>query len=190
MELCSFQECGKPKRKTGLCEAHYMQRRRGHKLTPIRIYSTPEDQFWSKVDKSGACWNWTGATTHGYGRFRASGRTLAAHRIAFQEACGQIPKGMHLDHTCHNTRCVNPGHLRIVTNKQNIENRGRLNSNNSSGVRGVHWRKDVKKWEARATHGGKVYIAGTFADLADAESAAVSIRNELFTHNDLDRKPA
>lgn len=73
---------------------------------------------------------------------------VGAHRIAYSALVGEIPKGMMLDHTCHNKLCVNPSHLRPCTNKQNASNR-LIHSNNKSGFRGVHassgrWRASIR----------------------------------------------
>lgn len=75
--------------------------------------------FWAKV-RIGApdeCWEWTGATRRGYGRF---GRpTRMAHRIAWARLRGPVPDGLVLDHLCRNTLCVNPSHLEPVTAAEN-----------------------------------------------------------------------
>lgn len=148
-------------------------------------------RVWAKVEKTESCWLWTAAKNiGGYGVFRLSGRTTIAHRFIYEAMRGPIEPGRVMDHICHNPGCVNPDHLRPATDKQNGENRARLNSNNASGVRGVHWRKDTKKWEARATHQRRVYIAGQFEALEEAERAAIALRRRLFTHNDLDQKIA
>ena len=47
------------------------------------------------------------------------------HRVAYEAARGPIPDGMTVDHTCRNRRCVNPLHLRLLSNKVN----GTLNGN-------------------------------------------------------------
>lgn len=42
-----------------------------------------------------------------------------AHRVAYEEAFGPIPNGMHLDHLCQNTLCRNPCHLEAVPPSEN-----------------------------------------------------------------------
>jgi hypothetical protein len=44
------------------------------------------------------------------------------------------------------------------------------------------------KWDAKAKHNGKVYSNGYFDDPAEANLAAIELRNRLFTHNDADRQ--
>ena len=85
---------------------------------------------------------------------------------------------------------MNPDHLRAVTPKQNNENRAGASPRSKSGVRGVHWREDCQKWQALVHAGPKMHHVGYFDDLAEAGEAARLKRNELFTHNDKDRKAA
>lgn len=153
--------------------------------------SALSNAFWSNVDKGGDCWLWTGPVmTRGYGKFSFGGDVELAHRMAYILENGGIPSRMYVDHKCHRRRCVNPDHLRVVTPKQNEENRAGAQVNSTSGVRGVTWDRMNSKWRAKVQHGGKVFTAGRFADLVDAERAVIALRNELFTHNDKDREVA
>src|SRR6478672_8974907 len=114
---------------------------------PTGVYprASLEERFWSKVDRSAGpegCWLWIGACDHnGYGRFRTGGRIDYAHRVAYRLTTGSV--SLELDHrrTCPKN-CVNLGHLRPATRKQNMENRfGAQQNNGSSGVREVYWSK-------------------------------------------------
>ena len=85
--------------------------RRGPKPIP------PDESFWPKVDKSGDCWIWQGAPNgSGYGTFRKIG----AHRWAYENLRGPIPQGLHIDHLCRNRLCVNPNHMDLVTQAENL----------------------------------------------------------------------
>lgn len=80
-----------------------------------------EARFWSKVDKGSSCWLWRAkARVKGYGRFYANGKDVLAHRFAYELLVGGIPRGLIIDHICRNHACVNPKHLRVVTNRENI----------------------------------------------------------------------
>lgn len=148
---------------------------------------TVEERFWLHVDRTGDCWLWMAATINGYGQFHpTSQRTVPAHRFAYELLVGPIPPGILLDHrhTCPKN-CVNPEHLRLATKKQNAENLAQLPANNTSGVRGVRW--DRGRWKAEVGHHGATIYVGRFQTLEEAEAAVIAKRNELFTHNDLDR---
>ncbi|MFV2062331.1 MAG: HNH endonuclease [Chloroflexota bacterium] len=78
-------------------------------------------RFWSKVDRSGECWVWTGSRRAGYGKFRPGSRkdggraTVPATHVAWELTNGPIPDGMFLLHHRDNPPCVRPEHLFIGT---------------------------------------------------------------------------
>ena len=158
-----------------------------------------EDRFWARVDLDGPidgvlgtrCWVWTGfCDHHGYGKIslgEKNGKVVFSHRVCYGFLVRPLVGVERLDHICHNPACVRPEHLRIVTQKQNNENRGVLNRNNTSGVRGVYWNRGRGKWQAYVTHNKKAMYLGLFSDIKEAEAVVIKKRNELFTHNDLDR---
>ena len=147
------------------------------------------DRFWAKVDKTDECWVWKAHRNKGYGQFSMGGRAggmRAAHRISYEWANGPIPPGKSVDHRCHNRACVNPAHLRLVDgHKQNAENLAGAHRDCRSGVRGVRWH--AGRWEAYVGHNNKVLYLGRFDTIDEAEAVVVAKRNELFTHNDMDR---
>lgn len=159
---------------------------------PLALTLTPADEgrFWMKVNRGDGCWLWTACTNKdGYGLFSLKLKSRLAHRVAYTLLRGPIPEGLGLDHRCHAHACVNPGHLRPATDKQNKENPSGPTKLSTSGVLGVCWHKGAGKWMAQVHHAGVNNYVGLFADLHDADVAVTRKRNELFTFNDADRSP-
>jgi hypothetical protein len=165
---------------------------------PTDIYAI-DPEITSRLDaytnRTETCWLWTASLdTSGYGLLNrtVAGKhtTLRAHRYSYLLHVGPIPPGKVIDHTCHVRSCVNPGHMRPATRKQNAENREGAQANNlSSGVRGVYWHAQSKKWRAMIRHDQKLVSLGLFTDKTDAAAAVSSARKSTFTFSDMDNDP-
>lgn len=112
---CSVDGCDKPVRAKGYCVNHWRNAHLYGHPEASKQKPTIEERFWTKVDKSGACWLWLGAISNtGYGAFKAA-RLMGAHKYSYELAKGPVAGGLHLDHLCRNRACVNPDHLEPVT---------------------------------------------------------------------------
>jgi len=73
-------------------------------------------------DPASGCWQWIGRsrTSTGYGKLGFQWRTYKAHRAAWLTWRGEIPKGLSVLHRCDNPLCINPEHLFLGTQEDNV----------------------------------------------------------------------
>ena len=90
----------------------------------------PETRLGYAVDKYGikfpdnGCWMWTNAVDgSGYGQLTLKGKRWGAHRLFYYLAYGVDPTGLVVMHKCDTPRCVQPGHLVLGTQRDNIADR-------------------------------------------------------------------
>lgn len=69
------------------------------------------------------CKLWKKALENGYGRRKVKGRSVYAHRHAYEEVYGPIPEGIIVRHECNVRACIEPTHLILGTHKQNAQDR-------------------------------------------------------------------
>jgi hypothetical protein len=81
---------------------------------------------WTVTDTG--CWKWNGyKLPGGYGRISGNGGRrapmLLAHRVSYSLVYGEIPTAALVLHSCDNASCVNPQHLRLGDQTQNMSDR-------------------------------------------------------------------
>lgn len=132
-DLCKASECDRAVAAREFCLMHYKRWRKHGTATPQRKIATRAESFSSRTRHAtapvsrpglGDCIEWQGALNHGgYGVFthRASGvKKKLAHRMSLEMDGVELPHGMVVDHLCRNRKCVNPHHLEVVTNEENL----------------------------------------------------------------------
>lgn len=104
-----------------------------------------KQNFISKIEKDdNGCWNWTGCCINsGYGRVNINKKTMLAHRASYMMFIGEIDElqkgGYHgtcVMHSCDNKKCVNPNHLSLGTQLDNVLDR--VKKGRSAIVSGIH----------------------------------------------------
>jgi len=124
---CSVEGCSAPHEARGYCAAHY-QRFTKHgdplaTMTPGLGLSLAERlKRSSTVDPVSGCIRWTGNVNNkGYGLIGIGAKdTALVHRVAWELANGPIPAGMCLCHRCDVPLCINPAHMFIGSQQDNM----------------------------------------------------------------------
>lgn len=137
---------------------------KGYKSPNKGVFSNPIPRFWKYINKiDNGCWLWTGwKNIDGYGSISVKGKDIKAHRFSYELHKDIIPIGMFVLHICDNPPCVNPEHLFIGNNSDNMQdmrNKGRANDKNkSSGEK--HYRHKLTIQQVQAIR--KLFSTGQY----------------------------
>lgn len=108
--------------------------------------------------------------SRGYLVTRFFGKQILVHRIIWTMHFGAIPEGLQIDHIDRDKSNNTLENLRLVTAAGNKQNQG-LQTNNTSGHRGISWSKQDKHWFAYIYKDKKQHVLGCFKNFQDAVKA-------------------
>lgn len=143
--LCCIKGCDRSVEALGLCVNHWRRNRKYGSPVALKSHSgmfvgkPAEERFLMQVKKTDACWIWIACRdADGYGIFRGEVRGLKytrAHRFSYALHTADVPRYKHVLHRCDNPWCVNPSHLFLGTNADNMADK--VAKGRALGPRGI-----------------------------------------------------
>lgn len=185
-KVCMVEGCKSKHHAKGYCGKHYAQLLRcGHikerttfDKNNFSIYDNYAEMYIYNVDSEIIAvvkididdiekikkYKWC-LSSYGYPISCINGRNISLHRFLLNPNDDRV-----VDHINGDTLDNRRSNLRICTQQENSMNK-KMNSNNTSGVKGVYWCKNANKWRAKIQVDGKEKHLGLFSNLEDAKKA-------------------
>jgi hypothetical protein len=162
----------------------------------MTLYELALDQIKTMLThQNDNCLLWNNATNEkGYGVVYVNRKPIKVHRFALTLKLNRLLySNMHAAHLCRNRNCYNPWHLEEKSGTDNEQDkikdetaprfRGKIITN-TSGFKGVSFRKETQKWEANIWINGKKKYLGSYGTPEDAAKAydiqAKALWNDCF----------
>lgn len=150
---------------------------------PIRTHANLQDLFNRTVRNANGCMEWQNATDgHNYGQIRINSKNQLVHRLVCELIYGKPLTKLNALHSCDNSLCINPDHLRWGSQSENMlekvaKNRHHDTSGENSSHAKLTW---VKVAEIRALYGTGEYTHRSLAALFNVTHAVIGkiIRNQ------------
>lgn len=139
MKICTI--CTKKHYGLGLCRNHYQQMKNSQRpKNPDYLRDMQAKERFkyhaSPTPDNDGCVRWLGSTkSGGYGRMRFEGKIMLAHRVSYILKNGDIDETLHVLHKCDHPYCVNPDHLFLGTNSDNVADK--MSKNRQSKMPGI-----------------------------------------------------
>jgi hypothetical protein len=140
MKSCSIENCENKYAGKGFCQKHYQKNKRYGDPLAGKTYSQNKAGSEEYISENSEidindCWIWKKYKNNkGYGHPKFKGESILAHRLSYLTFIGEIPNNLHVLHNCDNPTCVNPKHLFLGTNQDNMKDRN--NKNRQSRLKG------------------------------------------------------
>src|SRR5262252_2328820 len=156
IRYCSVPYCQERCWGHGYCSRHYQAWRKYGDPTKVvqkQHHGLTLHERYDRYTKRGEeCWQWIGhKDPNGYGRLNVDGYPMLAHRVAYLVKYGSIPEGMFVLHKCDHPWCVNPAHLFLGTQSDNLQDMYDKGRDRKRGLKGSeHHRAKVDEVIVRA----------------------------------------
>ena len=116
-------------------------------------------------------------TSSGYLQFRFNEVYYSNHRVVYFLCTGIDPEEKQIDHIDGNKLNNKISNLRLANHRQNVFN-SKKRKDNTSGITGVIWNKDKKKWMSKIDNFGRFLNLGYFNSFDEAVAVRIAAETD------------